>query len=92
MGNIAPPPHFLQGDLEPFLIRRRRHDWSLAVAARAEGNVISLAPASRAIPDPPRRKCPCADCGRWLVCSLNRPDGHATLTLFKPHPGDESGP
>jgi hypothetical protein len=80
------------GSLDPFLILRRQ-DGSLAVAARAEGNVISLAPL-RGIPDPPRRKliqCPCPDCGRWLVWS-EWPDGHTTLAPLSTTPHDDSIP
>jgi hypothetical protein len=78
------------GPLEPFAIIRRQ-DGSFTVAARDENGVIHLG-ALIGIPDPPKRKllqCPCADCGRWLVWS-EWPDGHATLTPFKPCPGDGS--
>jgi hypothetical protein len=75
------------GPLDPFLILRRQ-DGSLAVAARAEGNVISIAPL-RAIPDPPRRsllECPC--CGRPFILS-EWPTGMLTLSPFRPRPGDD---
>ena len=81
------PPQDDLGPLEPRYILRRR-DGSLAVAARGEGNLISLAPLV-VIPHPPRRtllECPC--CRRPFIMS-EWPNGMMTLTLFNPgHDGE----
>jgi hypothetical protein len=75
------------GDLEPFAIVKLGD--AFAVASRAEGNLISVAPL-RAIPDPPHRtllQCPCRDCRRWFVMS-QWPSGVMTL---KPLSDDPEG-
>lgn len=78
------------GDLEPYLILRRRDD-SFVVASRAASGVIVIAPLI-AVPDPPRQsliECPC--CGRGIVMS-RWPNGSMTLKPFKPRHGDGGEP
>jgi hypothetical protein len=84
---LAPQGSADFGPLDPFLILRRRDD-SLAVAARAPGNVISIAPL-RIVPDPPRRRlliCPC--CQRPFVIS-EWPNGTVRLTPLPKSPDDD---
>jgi hypothetical protein len=84
----APQGSVAFDELQPFLILRR-NDGSFSVAARATGNVVSIAPLV-AIPDPPKRRlyeCPC--CGRPFILS-EWPDGHATITPIPKPPDDSS--
>jgi hypothetical protein len=76
--------------LEPFAILRR-NDGSFSVAARAEANVISIAPL-RAIPDPLKRRlyeCPC--CGRPFILS-EWPSGVVRLYPLPKTPPDDGIP
>lgn len=74
-------------ELQPFLILRR-NDGSFSVAARATGNVVSIAPLV-AVADPPKRslyECPC--CGRPFILS-EWPNGRMTLTPLPKAPDDD---
>ena len=76
-------------DLQPFLILRRR-DGSLAVAARALGNVISLAPLV-GVPDPPRKRLlECCCCRRAIILNEFK-SGMTTLTPLPKTPRDHDG-
>jgi hypothetical protein len=77
------------GPLEPFAILHR-NDGSFSVAARASGNVVSIAPLV-AIPDPPKRRifeCPCQGCGRCIVMS-EWPSGMVTVVPLSKPPDDD---
>ena len=84
----APQGSVAFDELQPFLILRR-NDGSFSVAARATGNVVSIAPLVVSIPDPPKRKlfqCPC--CDRWIVLS-EWPNGVMRLTPLPKAPDDD---
>ena len=83
----APQGSVAFDELQPFLILRR-NDGSFSVAARATGNVVSIAPLV-SVPDPPRRRlllCPC--CHRPFVMS-EWPSGVVRLYPLPKQPDDD---